>query len=119
MARNEFENVDFLNLPDPDPTIANYYVIDGKTIAREQYKQLDNPPVICAKEIQNKETKITTYFILCNTRNQMFDPNEKDIRYKRRNDWKFRKVVRSTFETYVSFLRNHYKSLLSQAERGL
>jgi len=119
MSRYDREDVDFLNLPDPNPTIVNYYIKGGISLDREQYEQTDNQSAICAKEIQNKETKITTFYVLCNSLNQMFDPKDKDTRYGLRDQWKFRRVNRPTFDLYVSFLKNNYKSLLSQAERGL
>ena len=119
MSRYDREDVEFLNLPDPDPTSVNYYINGGVAINRETYLQLDNPQSVCAKEVQNKETHIITYFVLTSNRNQMFDPKEHDSRYRTRNSWKFRRVNRSTFDLYVKFLTQHYKSFLLQAERGL
>ena len=119
MSRNDREDVEFLNLPDPEPTIANYYMAEGLVLDRDEFEQTQCPLRICAKEIQNKETKITTYFVLCNNRNQMFDPRDTDARYQIRNVWKFRRVMRSTFDLYVKFLKQKYTSMLTQAERGL
>lgn len=119
MSRHENENVDFLNLPDPDPVLADYYLSDGSIISRDEYLKLKKPPRVCAKAVQNQETKIVTYFILCNNRNQMYDPRESDGRYFTRNWWKFRRVLKSTFEIYIKFLKQKYTSLLTQAERGL
>ena len=119
MSRNDQENVDFLDLPDPNPTTATYYIDDGISIDREQYDVLTDAKPICAKAIQNKITKTTTFFILCNSSNQMFDPKERDSRYKIKSRWKFRRVNSSTFDLYLRFLKHHYRSLLSQAEREL
>jgi len=119
MSRYERDDISHLNLPDPISTRANYYIKDGEVIKREKYNTLKHPAVVCCKEIQHIETKITTYYVLCNGCNQMFDPHEQDTRYKVRSQWKFRRVNRSTFDLYTKFLRQHYKSLLSQAERGL
>jgi len=124
MSRHDRNNVEHLDLPDPELTNANYYISDGTFMSREEYAalattSLDAQPKICAKEVQSKRTEVNRYFILCNNRNQMFDPRETDGRYKIRNVWKFRPVSFSTFDTYRKFLKTRYTSLLSQAERGL
>lgn len=125
MSRNENENVEFLKLPDSNTVDMIYYVHGGKKYTDEEYLNLvtetkdRNIPNICCKMLTNKETGLTTYYILCNNMNQMFDPKNKDFRYKKRSNWKFRRVNRSTFDTYVKFLQQNYKSLLTQAERGL
>ena len=119
MSRNDQEDVGFLDLPDPNPTTATYYIDGGIGVDREKYNVLTDAKPICAKVIQNKITKTTTFFILCNSSNQMFDPKERDVRYKKRDTWKFRSVNSSTFDLYLRFLKHHYRSLLSQAEREL
>ena len=119
MSRNDQEDVGFLDLPDPNPTTATYYIDGGIGVDREKYNVLTDAKPICAKAIQNKDTKFITYFILCSNSNQMFDPKERDSRYKIKSRWKFRRVNSSTFDLYLRFLKHHYRSLLSQAEREL
>jgi hypothetical protein len=119
MSRYDQDNVDHLDLPDPNPTVANYYIENSTFIDREAYMRMSDPPKVCAKEVQHKETKITSYFVLCNNRSRIFDPRVTDPRYRTRNYWKFRKVTRSTFELYIKFLKNKYNSLLLQAERSM
>lgn len=117
--RSDQENLDHLDLPDPDVNTAIYYVEGGIAIDRQDYYSLDKPLTVCAKAVQTIESGVTRYFILCNNRNQMFDPRESDKRYIIRNVWKFRPVKRTTFDLYVKFLKAKYTSLLTQAERGL
>lgn len=117
--RSDQENVEHLNLPDPELSIVVYYIDGGTSIDREDYLEQKLKTIICAKAVQNKQTDITRHYVLCNNRNQMFDPRETDGRYKIRNVWKFRSVNRSTFDLYVKFLKAKYTSLLTQAERGL
>jgi len=119
MSRHDQEDVGFLNLPDPEVTSANYYLNGGIVMDRDEYNKQQNKQTICAKEVQHKATQITYYYVLCNNRNQMFDPRETDTNYKIRNVWKFRRVSRSTFDLYTKFLKQKYTSMLIQAERGL
>lgn len=119
MSRYDREDIEGLDLPDPDPTTSTYYIKDGVELDGNEYNGLLDPPKVCAKAIQHKDAKAITHYILCNDRNQMFDPKEWDSRYRRNNLWKFRRVDLSTFDLYVRFLKHSYRSLLSQAERGL
>ena len=124
MTRHDQEDLEFLNLPDTETTSVVYNVEDGKAMSKKEYEDVKNnvivkTPTICGKAITTKETGITQYYVLCNNRNQMFDPGETDKRYIIRNRWKFTKVKRTAFDTYVKFLQQHYTSLLRQAERGL
>jgi len=119
MSRNENDNIDHLSLPDPIRTKANYYIKNGEIISREKFFETNwkKRPIVYAKEVQNIDTKISTYFVLSNNNGQMFDPSEIDPRYKSRNIWKFRRVKKTAFDLYAKFLKQHYKSFLRQAER--
>ena len=119
MSRNENDNVDHLSLPDPTNTKANYYIKNGNVISREKFFEIrwEDRPTVYAKEVQNINTKISSYFVLSNNHGQMFDSDEIDPRYKSRNIWKFRRVKKTAFELYIKFLKQHYKSFLHQAER--
>jgi len=119
MSQNDREDVSHLDLPDPIQTKAIYYVEGGKSIDRKEYLNIEKQPLVCAKEVQHLETKITTYFILCASNGQMFDPRETDRRYRVRNVWKFRRVTRTTFDIYLKFLQHKYTSMLSQAQRSM
>lgn len=119
MSRYDHENIDFLHLPDPNPSNTHYYTSSGECMLKEKFLKLKDPPTICAKEVQNKQTKITSYFILCDSNNRLFNPKEHDSRKRFKLLWKFRRVKRSTFDFYIKFLRQHYRSFLLQAEREL
>ena len=126
MSRNENEDVSHLNLPDPISLQIQYYMEDGDILDDEQfdnlvleYKQQQRKlPFICAKSVHNINTKINTYFVLC-AGSLIFDPRDKDSRYRSRHHWKMRRVNKSTYNNYIRFLRTSYTSFLHQAERGL
>lgn len=103
MSRYENENLEGLNLPDPD----------NKT-----YDDVVCNNVLCARVITNSNTRMTTYHILC-AGGQLYDPYNIDIRYKTRNPWKMRRVRRSAFELYFKFIDTRHKTFLHQAEREI
>jgi hypothetical protein len=119
MSRNEQDNIDHLDLPDPIQTEAIYFTTTGEAISREAYNQMKQPPKICAKKVMHNETGKVTLFVLCDSGAQMFDPRETDVRYLRRNVWKFRRVSGTSFDLYMKFLKQKYTSLLQQAQRRL
>jgi len=119
MSRNEQENLDHLDLPDPVQTTAVYITINGEEIDRTEYNSMEKQPKICAKKITHNETGKTTLFILCDSGAQMFDPRNTDVRYLRRNVWQFRRVSGTSFDLYMKFLKQKYTSLLQQAQRRL
>jgi hypothetical protein len=115
-----------LNLPDPKVNKVTFILNEGETIDEEKYpdflRQLSaqkiKHPTVCAKKVYNTKTRLNTYYILCFS-GQMFDPNQTDIRYKARNRWKFRRVNRSTFQTYCTFLKTKHQIFLRHAERNI
>ena len=123
---NKKENLDDLNLPDPNILSVSYMLADGaavedkdlKTYAQNAAAQSKKPIAICAKTLYNKNTKLSTYYILC-AGGQMFDPSQIDARYKARNNWKFRRVNKTTFNTYCQFLKTKHTIYLRQAERSI
>lgn len=119
MSRNDQENVEHLDLPDPVQTDAIYYTCTGEPIDREDYNKMENPPKICAKRVTHRDTGTTTLFVLSNSGGQMFDPRETDRRYLIRNVWSFRRVSGTPFELYMKFLKQKYTSLLQQAQRRI
>ena len=118
MSRNENEDVSDLELPDPQSLDVTFILEKGLEVKLEEYND-QNKHTICAKSLKHKGSGKTTYYILCGDGSTMFNPNNKDVGYKRRNVWKYRKVNKSTFDLYLLFLKNSYNSLLFQAERGL
>ena len=126
MGRNENEDVSHLDLPNPITLETQYYMEDGDILDDEQFESLKTEckqqrqkfPVTCAKSVHNIVTQIDTYFILC-AGSLLFDPRDKDSRYRSRHHWKMRRVNKSTYNTYIRFLRTNYTSFLHQAERGL
>jgi hypothetical protein len=119
MSRRENEDVSHLDLPDPTQTEATYYIGTGEAIDRDDFLNMEDQPLVCAKEVTHLETKITTYFVLCANTGQMFDPRDTDPRYRSRNVWKFRRATRTTFDIYLKFLVHKYTSMLSQAQRSM
>ena len=119
---------DFVHLDLPNPEITNtLYLMENNGIldddafikliktCKERYA---NPPVICGKIITNTNTHITTYFLLCSG-SQLFDPGSRDVRYRTRNRWKFRRVHKTTYDLYAKFLSTSHRTFLYQAERGI
>lgn len=125
MSRNENEDLSHLNTFGNNSTEITYCFDGGKTISKNECEKISQ--TVCAKiiksivndsdAIQNSSNN-TSYYILCNNHNMMFDPREKNPRYKR-NLWKYRKVDYTTFNLYMKFLKEKYTSLLTQAERRL
>lgn len=103
MARYENEDVSGLDLPDPENKTCNDIVCNN---------------LICAREVYNSNTRMTTYHVLC-AGGLMFDPYNIDIRYKTRNQWKLRRVRKSTFDLYQKFISTRHKTFLHQAEREI
>ena len=126
MARHESENVDDLNLPDPDVLKKRNFLENGMIVDDEELTQLMNqyniqrktPPVICAKEIFNTKTRLYSYYILC-AGGQMFDITNTNVRYKSRNIWKLRRTNKTTYGLYTQFLKTKHKTYLYQAERNV
>ena len=126
MARNENEDVSHLNLPDPVVVQTQYYMENGnilddkqlEDVIKEHRKIYKKLPIVCAKNIYNESTDIRTFFVLC-AGSLLFDPRDKDSRYRSRHHWKLRRVPKSVYDLYIRFLKTHYKSFLYQAERGL
>jgi hypothetical protein len=126
MSRDENEDVSGLTLPDPIITKCIYHMENGEVISGEVLDLLltdhklqhRKPPVICAKSILNTSTNINTYFILC-ANSIMFDPRNKDSRYRSRNRWKIRRVKKSVYDLYVKFLKTNHNTFLYQAEREI
>ena len=119
MSRHENEDISHLNLPDPKTNEVIYYLREGVAISEEEYKDREMVTQVCAKIVKHIDSDNSSYYIFCNNRTQMYDPDNYDVRYMIRNTWKFRKVSRTVFDLYIKFLKQHYRSLLSQAERGL
>jgi len=127
MSRHENEDVTHLKLPDPVTTRTTYYFKDSVALNQGQFEELrtlcgrenKTPPVVCAKTVEGTDTNIVSHYILCNNAGRMYDPKATDKRYQARSIWKFRRVKKSTFDLYTKFLKQNYKSLLHQAERGL
>jgi len=126
MSRNENDDVSHLNLPTPNKVESTYHMENGSILDDEKlaklirdikkdYKKL---PIICAKKTYNKSTDTNTFFVLCSG-SYLFDPKNKDSRYRIRNRWKMKRVNKSIYDLYIRFLRTYYKSFLYQAERSM
>lgn len=102
MGRNENEDLSGLNLPEGE--------------IKEQH-HIHND-MICAKNIYSNTTGVTTYYILC-AGGRVFDPNEIDVRYKVRNNWKLHRVKKTVYDMYIKFLESKRKALLYQVEREI
>lgn len=121
MSRHENENIDHLNLPDTQVLERKHVLTSGKTLSDTELNKINvgnKPPIICAKEVFNNSTKSYSYYILC-AGGQMFDPTKIDVRYKSRNNWKHRRVNKSTYNLYMQFLNTKHKTYLYQAERSI
>jgi hypothetical protein len=126
MSRDENEDVSGLTLPDPIITECVYHIDQRGVLNDSQYAELMaeckaqhfKPPFVCAKSILNTSTMVNTYFVLC-ANSIMFDPRNKDSRYRSRNRWKLRRVKKSIYDLYVKFLNTKHYSFLYQAERGV
>jgi hypothetical protein len=119
MSRNENEDISHLNLPDSKVADVIYIMRNSVEITKEQWEQMDPQPPVYAKAVKSLRTGSHDYYVLINKHNRMCDPDNTDPYYKTRGLWKFRKVSASTYRKYTAFLKQHYKSLLLQAERGL
>ena len=102
MSRNENEDLSGLDLPD--------------NVRDEQCHRHNN--LVCAKTIYDRNTNVTTYYILC-AGGQVFNPQEIDVRYKTRNNWKLHRVNKGVYDKYLSFLKNKRRALLYQVEREI
>lgn len=120
------EDFQKMNLPDPVITQCTYYMENGKILddagfnelvkqCKEKYLVL---PMVCAKEIANTNTGINTCFVR-SYGSQMFDPRNKDSRYRSRNRWKLSRINKSAYDLYIRFLRTNHTTFLHQAEREL
>ena len=120
------ENLDHLSLPNPNILTHKYSLENGKIVNDKQFTELlkktqidkTKIPLVCSKEVYNTDTKLSSYYILC-AGGQMYDPTNTDARYKKRNTWKFRKVNKTTYNSYTKFLTTRHKTFLYQAERNI
>src|SRR6056297_4313452 len=114
MSRHEYEDIEHLNLPDKDMLEIVYVFDDGNTLPKEYSQNVTQK--ICAKQVKHNKTDISSYYILSNDHNRMFDPRQRSRVY-RKYIWKYKKVDKECFDLYIKFLKQKYTSLLSQAER--
>ena len=123
------KDLEHLNLPSPIITNCTYYLDNGDILNNEEFDTMIQryrathlkPPLVCAKEINNTNTGINTYYILT-AGSQMFDPritNKTNPRYRVRNRWKLRRIHKSFYDLYIQFLKTNHTAFLHQAERGL
>jgi len=120
MGRYDHADTSHMCIKNQNVTLVTCYFSDGIVMTITSEEEIDKKEVICAKKVSwhdNKDQN-TTYYILCNNHNQMFDPRSNEPLYKKRN-WKYRMVNQKTFNLYVRFLDEKYNRLLLQAERLL
>ncbi len=123
---NNESDFEHLDLPDPNITQILYLMENNRILNDEEFyilvktckERYAKPPVVCGKQITNLNTNIVTYFLLCSG-SQIFDVSSRDVRYRTRNRWKFRRVHKSTYDLYTKFLSTQHKTFLYQAERGI
>lgn len=121
--KEEFQKKIYEDVEDRLPITQTYYLEDGKSVDEKGWSQLEafyknqgsKPPFIVGKHIAGE---IDTYYLLFAV-SQLFDPYNTDIRYRVRPNWKFRKVSKFTFNTYLRFIQTKQRRLLYQAERGV
>lgn len=103
MSRHENEDLTELEIPQDEITEKTYSVKSE----------------ICAKSVFFSRTKTTKLFVLCNG-GRLFNPNmTNDTRYKKRSDWKMKRVNKSIFNAYLRFLKEKKEIYLHQAEREI
>lgn len=123
---NNESDLAHLNLPNPEVTKTMFLMENNQSLDDDEFLTLVKTckeryvkaPVICGKQITNTDTNMTTFFLLCSG-SQIFDPSSRDVRYRTRNRWKFRRVNKSIYELYTKFLSTNHKTFLYQAERGI
>jgi hypothetical protein len=123
---NDESDFEHLDLPNPEITQTLYLMENNRVLNDDDFIMLvrtckeryANPPVVCGKQITNTNTNIVTHFLLCSG-SQLFDPSSRDVRYRTRNRWKFRRVHKTTYDLYTKFLSTSHRTFLYQAERGI